>query len=275
MTTNFYYANQNQLIYGNETRNNQQDIIDVKTRHTFYSIDLAYKFTNQLTVDARLPYIDNERTEGVNTDLYSARGFGDFMLKGSYYIWEPALDNLNVLGEVGLQFPTGQSDLTYFKRKAKVKNWDKPYIQPGSGTWNPLIGLGADYETGNWTFYLTSEYLFTPGENDAGYDAGEPWNTTLGLKYLAYRFGDAKDAPFIGVEGSGTLLWVNGRESRWDVKVGNTGGTWINAEPGIFFSPDGGRFTLEVTVPFPVYWHVNELQCKENWALNINLGYRF
>lgn len=251
-----------------------------------FVVGVGYNFSNQIQAELFLPYLVNERKEGEG-NFYTGRGFGDVTLRGKYYIFSPSEGSWDPYVELGVVMPTGNSEEQYVDRVAKVRKYMKPYITPGSGVWTPMVGIGLEKKFGDLGLFIDMRYYNTLGRNDAGYAARNPLTGTIGANYLAHRFSEGKDCALIGATFSVNTEWVDGREDRiaylksdhggdnQSHVVGNTGGFWVRLEPGLFFSPDGGNFTVDVSVPFPVYYNVHELQTIEKYGVNITVTHRF
>ncbi len=263
------------LVFEDESRNNRQHVIGVTNTNDRMTLGIAYTATDQLQVQLEIPWAINQREEQASNNFYVGQGIGDVVLRGQYYLWTPAPEQLNPYVELGCAFPTGDEDKDFFNRKTGKRAYMKPYITPGYGTFSPIVGLGVQRSWGDLTAYLWTRYAMTLGTNDADYEPGNPFTASLGASYIVHRASDKADATYVGFSCALNHLLVYGREERAGVDVGNTGGYWLRLEPGVFFSPDGGNFTLEVTVPFPLYWDVNELQTLEKYGVNITAAYRF
>lgn len=275
MTLKNSHINDKGLIYGNDSRHNRQEVIGVTNRTYEAVLGVEYAFTRQLSAEVYLPYVIHERLESANDNYYTGRGIGDVSLRGKYYIWEPTEDGWNPYAELGVAFPTGDGGKQFYNRRTRRREWMKPYITPGSGVWSPIFGVGVEKAFGDVQTYLNARYIATLGVNDAGYDPGDPFYATLGASYIVHRFSDKPDTAYIGVTNAINSLWVAGREQRDGVDVINTGGYFLRMEPGVFFSPDGGNFTMELSVPFPLYYNVHNLQTIERYGVNFTMGYRF
>ncbi len=232
--------------------------------------------TDQLYVEAGFPYVINERLETANDNFYVGRGLGDITLRGKYYVRPPTADGWNPYVELGVITPTGDGSKQFFNRRTRRREYMKPYITPGSGTWAPLIGVGIEKTVfDDLSVFFNARKIFTLGENDADYQPGDPWLGTLGGSYVAHRFSDGPDTAYLGASIQLRVSWIDPTEERDDKTVPNTGGVHMRLAPGIFFSPDGGNFTVELAVPFPVYYNVSELQTIERYGVEFTVGYRF
>lgn len=242
---------------------------------------LGYNFTSQIQADIFLPYVVNERLESINNNFYIGRGLGDLLVRGKYYPICPSCDSWDPYVELTGIFPTGDADKDFFNRRTGRRAFMQSFTQPGSGVYSVGFGAGIEKRFGDLGLFFNFRYIYTFGANKAGYSPGNPYYATLGANYVAHRFSEGKDCALIGATFNVNWLFVDFRETRINAitghedVVGNTGGMFLRLEPGVFFSPDGGNFTLELTVPFPVYYNVHELQTLEKFGVNFTTSYRF
>ena len=114
------------------------------------SLSLAYGLTRDFTIAARLPYLANREIRetdvagpGVNP-RGGVYGFGDISITGTYRIINDERNGFEAALIAGLKAPTGRAD-------AYDKNGDlfETEHQPGSGSWDMLIGAALSKEMGS------------------------------------------------------------------------------------------------------------------------------
>lgn len=272
------YVDANQLVRG--THREQQledpDVLGVRNLHYSWRLGLAYDFSTQFTAGVVLPYIYNRRWEDHNHIQYDEEGLGDITVYGRY--WLPQTDHtFNSYMEFSVALPTGEANKLYQKGDGTYAD-EKPYIVTGLGVVSPSVALGFDKSfVEGWldgiTAYGRGQFTMTIGRNSAGYASSDPLVINLGSAYSVKGLPNNYVAGFF-TQANFTLNKF-AKEKRHGKPVGNTGGIWVDIEPGIWFSPNGGDITFSVSVPVNVHYDVNSLQCFAPWYLNAGVSFRF
>ncbi len=253
----------------------EANAINVRNVWTKFNTSIDYGLTDRITLSASLPFSMSAREEGYRNNYYTSHGMGDFTVKGTVWITRPDSEGWNVYVAPGLTVPTGSS-----AEKDTAGRWKLPYIVPGSGQWSPQLsiglnkGVGTAYGLPRFGFTANGGHLWSLGKNDAGYDAANATFAAVGGSYTALHFGEFKQG-FVAVGFALTGIQIKGWDTRNDVKVGNTGGTWLDINPGLVFSPNRGGVTLAVSVAHTVYQKVHSLQTTQPLSYSASMGYRF
>jgi hypothetical protein len=249
--------------------------LGVKNLWNKLNVNAEYGVTDRLTLSLNVPYSVNAREEGYKNNYYTSHGFGDVSVGGRYWFRSPNPNAWNFYVAPGLSLPTGSDAET-----DAAGAWKKPYIVPGSGQWTPSLSVGLNKgfgaEEGFTKFNLVANggRLWTLGANDAGYDSANAYFAGVGGSYIPASFGPESQA-FVGIGMYVTGIRIAGWDTRDGVRVNNTGGKWIDINPNVFFSPDGGRFTMSFSVAHPVYVKVHSLQTNQVLSYSFGLAYRF
>lgn len=244
----------------------------------------AWGLTDDLTVGVRLPYIfmndirepeNNMGMIGVENEGNSV-GHGDIMALAQYRVlhWEDEKVDASVIG--GLSFPTGLTSAV-----TRAGNVFEVEHQPGSGAWDPLVGVAASKSWQRLSFHTSALYRFaTEGKQQ----------TNLGdiLNYGAaftYRLGCLQDddhddhlhdhdhhhAPTLDL-----ILEFNGLWSEKQVVAGvrddNDGGNIIFVAPGARFNFGDGHSIFTSTM-FPMAQNVNGLEHKTDFRLIVGASF--
>jgi len=171
-------------------------------------VNMAYGVTDDLTVWTSMPYNfaqGLQSTAGGSTiDDGDSVGFGDLNLVAQYRFYnsypkhqigeckmqscsgncsscvrrhEPLIKNLELAVVAGIKMPTGQTNET------NEFGFDlSSDHQPGSGSWDPLMGLAISKGLGRWSTHLSSMYqLSNKGSNDI--IIGDNVNFNFALSY--------------------------------------------------------------------------------------------
>lgn len=154
------------------------------------SLGISYGLSDDLTLSLRLPHVhrDNVRS-GVHAhgshgtvsntaeDLGDSSGMGDALALGKYRFLNTADGQAALL--FGVEMPTGQTDATHQGMKLEAEH------QPGSGSWDWLLGLAVGTRAGPLALDANVLYvLATEGTQDT--ELGDRFQHNLGL---AYRIG--------------------------------------------------------------------------------------
>jgi len=236
---------------------------------------IEYGVTDKFTVGVEFPYSFNSRAEGNHNNYYWSNGWGDVTLKGRYWFKTPDPRGWNFYVAPSVAIPNGSDYELDFNGGIK-----KPYIVPGMGQWQPSVsagmqkGFGMDNGMTRLNISANIGYLWYVGTNNAGYHSANPWFGSAGASWIPFHFGEELDR-FFGLGFYVTEVHIAGWDTRNGVKVNNTGGKWIDINPGIFFTPDNGKFTASLSIAKPVYVKVHSLQTLEALSYSVGVAYRF
>lgn len=154
------------------------------------SVNLSYGISDDLTFSLRVPYVyrNNVRAGShvhgggglvLNTAEYhgNAGGLGDVSAMGKYRFWNADGNQAALL--FGVKAPTGRSDLDHGGSRLETEH------QPGSGSWDGLLGLALSHRAGPWAFDASTLYVAaTQGAERT--DLGNRLQYNVGV---AYRIG--------------------------------------------------------------------------------------
>jgi len=207
---------------------------------------------------ALVPYIESTDFEGV----------GDATFYGQYRFLHDGAALRHAALITGLKTPTGSTDV----RDARGALIEGDH-QPGSGSWDPLVGLSLTQQVGKWSFDLSGLYSFVT-EGTRQTDRGDivNYNAALSYRVLGGSGEDACDheghshahtptevaAPHDHLDKSPTtwdlILEANG-DWREMVRIGgvaeeNTGGNVIFLAAGSRLAlPSGWVTSLSIGIP--------------------------
>lgn len=123
----------------------------------------GYGVTDDLTIGLRLPYLlrtdirsgHDDGNEVVIDTHGDSDGVGDFTLLGQYRFLNSTYNSLEAALLVGVKVPTGATGVK--DRNGEVFETEH---QPGSGSWDPLIGIAASKRVGTISFDTNMLYTF-------------------------------------------------------------------------------------------------------------------
>ena len=235
--------------------------------------------------------------DGVNRRGNSA-GFGDVTMLGQYRFHNNAQNGTSAAVLFGFKAPTGSTS-----QRDNFGQLFEAEFQPGSGSWDGLLGAAFTKRTGRWSFDVSAlYYLISTGTQ----------NTNLGDRFL---FGTAVSYRLVGATGSSketelheycmqprnqlqenclyhanhdhsdmmktpyTLDLVLELNGEWHDKQRiagipdpNSGGTTVYLSPGVRVGFD--RFSGFVSVGVPVINQHNGIQSKPEFRVLTGIGAR-
>jgi hypothetical protein len=167
------------------------------------------------------------------------------------------------VGGLGIKTPTGE----YKLRNSHEGSINEPGVQPGTGSWDPLVSVYYSYQIQpravDWFVSATWQYAT---ENDLDYAFGDTRILNSGINYRLARDG-----------GDVTLsAQINARNAPHDEYIGqdvpSTGGTWIYFTPGVLVATSE-RTRLYAHVQLPVYQRVNESNIVSAYGLLLGISH--
>lgn len=236
---------------------------------TDHSVTLSahYGLRHDLQISAILPYVRRELAldNPSGPDRLAGDGAGDFtaVAKWRFYRWDAPHRVLNVAVIGGLELPTGATD------ERDGGGLLPPGLQPGSGSWDPLLGLGATYEPYRWRFNAFVVYKVN-GEGARDFNPGEEFHAevALGNRFwlepypgpfmrfdvmIRYRHADSSTSGGRTVDDSGGDLWTVGAN--------------------LAFRPQP-TIDLQVQVEIPIAERVHGLQLEQDYSVFVVFGFR-
>lgn len=223
------------------------------------SVGVGYGLTDSLTIGMRLPYVlrtgiregHDEGGEIAIDNHGDSDGVGDLTLLGQYRLLRNEDLNLESALLGGIKMPTGA---TGFKDRNGVLF--ETEHQPGSGSWDPLLGMAVSKRIGVMSFDANLLYTFATGGAQ---------RTNLGdrLHYnfaTSYRLGKEQGHHHSnGTADHHHLSWdlILEMNGEWQEKQRisgvvdeNSGGSLVYISPGARLCGDSGwAATLSVGVP--------------------------
>lgn len=189
----------------------EEDIVHSTDRVVSASLNSAYGVTDDLTLGFSLPYLwrtnlrevagghvggaegREERAprhggedHGGDDDapptverVGDSLGVGDATLYAQYRFWNDGTSGRSVALLAGLKTPTGRTDVLTSSGAPL-----EAHHQPGSGSWDPLLGFAYTRGMGRWSFDASALYSFA---TDGVYDSnlGDVFNYNAAVSYRA------------------------------------------------------------------------------------------
>lgn len=247
------------------------------------ALSLAYGITNDLTVSLRLPYVtrDNireghahEESPGVPHgsvhNFGDASGIGDLSLLGQWRFLNDTDGRFEMAVLLGVETPTGETDET--NNEGDVFDTE---FQPGSGSWDALLGLALTKRAGRFSFDVSGLYAIA-GDGSRDTNLGDRFTYGLAGSYRALGTQPHHHAEGTPEHSDGPafdlVLELNGEWHDKQDEAGeidpNSGGHVLFLAPGVRFSQDS--FSLFAAIGAPLITDVNGLQDKP--SLRVTAG---
>jgi Putative MetA-pathway of phenol degradation len=268
----------------------------------------AYGVTKDFTIIGRVPVILREDIrEGHHShgpagntvdERGDAAGIGDVTLLGQYRFYNNRSSQTEMAVLLGIKIPTGRSNLTdSFGERFETE------FQPGTGSWDGLLGLAYTQRFGAWSLGANVLYqlsttgaqatdmgdrflynaavsyrLFGAGLAQAGrMNAGGPLPEPMyhgGPKGKAHHHQEppAPRGPALDV-----VLELNGEWHGQQVIDGakdpNSGGNVVYLSPGLRYSLD--RWSAFASIGIPIVNQVYGIQAEPDWRLLTGVAVNF
>jgi hypothetical protein len=235
-----------------------------------FSIAGSYGVTDHLTVSLSVPFevihgfrfveddgVNPPSVEGAN----SITGLGDATFMGKYSF---AADPVELAAVLGVKIPTGSTS-----QLDNAGNLLEPDHQPGTGSWDPLIGVAAlkQFEAftlgGSVLFRYTTEgrHDFRPGESITVAMKGE------------YQISGLGKFPRVYASLELAYQWT-AMDRDDDVRNHDTGGTMVTLGPGVRIRVNE-HVSFGVSVAVPIYQGLYGFQHKERYEFAFGTGVDF
>lgn len=209
----------------------------------------------------------------------SSQGIGDATLYGQYRFFNDESAHRQASFITGLKMPTGRTD---------VRTPDglmlESHHQPGSGSWDPLVGLALTQGHGRWSFDANVLYTFAT-EGTGGSNLGDVFNYNAAVSYrlLGAHEEDHEhhDHEHAGHEHPTTLDLIIEANGDWRDKVVEGGDIDHNTGGNLIFLSGGTRlawghgWAATVSVGSPVVENLNGLQSEPSMRLLFGVSKAF
>jgi hypothetical protein len=270
-------------------------VMDGQTGHslenqTVYSLGGAYGIGDDLTVGLSLPYLrrdgitavhfDRDMGMSMQHDIGESNGLGDLTLYGQYRLVRKLYEGIDLSLIAGLKTPTGATGNTSNNQRIETEH------QPGSGSWDPLVGIALSKRIERLSLHASGLYTITT-QGSQSTDLGNRAQVSVAA---AYRFGGKENHgecddiyeyfyPESRDRWLGDLvLELNGQ---WQDKMqvrgvsdASTGGTVLYLSPGGRVSFDG-KYSASLSVGVPVYQQLHGNQSEVDYRIVAGLAVAF
>lgn len=242
------------------------------------SLALAYGITDDLTLSARLPYVDRQNIregeiedgDAEAHDHGDSNGIGDLSVLAQYRFLARQTVDVSVIG--GIKAPTGKTDVKDGGEKLETE------FQPGTGSWDWLFGASASINFGRIGLHGNVLYNLTT-EGSQNTEIGDAFFYNLGVVYsLSSGEGEAHHGHDHSHLKWDIMLELNGEYREKNEidgeKEDNSGGDVIFLSPGIRIS-SSDKWSLFLSVGKSIYDDFNGRQTDVDSRLVGGIGFAF
>jgi hypothetical protein len=250
------------------------------------ALTFAYGVTDDLTLSVRLPHVTREDVREGHTHenasgeahgsvhaLGDSSGFGDLAVLAQWRFLQ--MRDLEMAALIGLEAPTGETE----EKNGEGEAFDAEF-QPGSESWDFLIGLAVTRRLGRWSFDASGLYtMATAGVADT--DLGDRFNYGLAASYRA--FGSRPHAHPEGMREHShgpaldLVLELNGE---WHAEQQESGEADVNSGGHVLYLAPGARVSLDALSAFaslgvPIARDLTGVQAEPDLRVVGGIAYRF
>jgi hypothetical protein len=259
------------------------------------SAGVAYGVNHHLTISAELPYVRrDDLREGEHShaggqtinevaQLGSVSGIGDANVLAKYRLTDGEGPGFALIG--GIKLPTGSTH----RRSPDGERLETEH-QPGTGSWDPIIGASGSLPLGAAQLTASALYQFS----GKGARATRLGDRLQGGVALSHRFGEpAREHAESRNHHHGDELDEHHEppHSSWDafVELGGewegrqsvdgeveqaSGGAWAYVAPGVRFNAVSG-WSAAAAVPLPVWQDIRASHPDNRYRMTLSVGRAF
>ena len=262
------YVNQNSLWLGGH-KASPQDPTLVEVQHNtttiYYTTTLDYQSSGAWGANLAVPAqyrTHSTSNDGQDWTLSKSQWneLGDIRALGRYAV--TASHSFGLLA--GAKLPTGTNKDTFNRGPASGTLVD-PGLQPGTGTWDSLLGLSENGQFTDKLGWFAQELWQKPLTKHDQFAEGQKVNASLGLRYSISEIFTAQ-------------IQLNGQNRTRDhganADIANSGGDVLYASPGLFINVTPGT-ALYGFIQLPVYQRVGGLELVPDYSASVGIKHKF
>lgn len=253
----------NNRLIANAEANEDSDVHSISTLKQ-YTVNIATGISDNLTLAVQLPYIKRTNIKEAHheagdteiEELGDSEGVGDVRLFGQYRFMKNVPNKSSAAAIFGIKIPTGETNEESPEEKLEVE------LQPGSGSWDPFIGLAFSKASNKWSFDSNATYQLT-NEGIQDTDLGDFVGVNTALSYRINTEHQHNNHNHIDFNWD-LILELNGEWREKEDNDGETnqdsGGLLTFLSPGVRVTANG--FSASLSVGIPIIEDLNGLQSK-------------
>jgi hypothetical protein len=261
-----------------ETFSDDRLLTEAANGHDIHSVDWlaeftisgTYGITDHLNVSLSLPFevmhgFRFVEDDGVNPPAVNGAnsivGMGDATLLGKYSF---AAADIEMAVLAGVKIPTGSTS-----QLDNTGNPLEPDHQPGTGSWDPLLGVAAAHQFEKFTLGGSVLYrITTEGRHD--FKPGQQVIVAMKGEYQVAGLGKFPRV-YVSLE---LAEQFTAKDEDDGVKNQDTGGSLLTIGPGVRIRVNE-HVTFAATVALPLYQGLNGVQHKEKFDFMFGTGVDF
>ncbi len=252
------------------------------------SFGIAYGLNHHLTLSAELPYVRRdelrEADDGKVERLGTVSGIGDMSLLAKYRLTDGGPNGLALIA--GIKVPTGSTH----KRGDDGERLETEH-QPGTGSWDPIVGGSASGKLGAIQLTASALYQFSTegaqstrlGDRLQGgialshhfgpepYEHGMSHNHHHGDELDEHPDADAHSSWDAFIEFAGE--WEGRQRVDGEIEEAS-GGKWLYIAPGVRFN-SVSRWSVGATLALPVWQDIRDSHPNNRFRVTLSLGRSF
>ena len=245
-----------------------------KDAHTFDSLfhvfaGAAYGVTDDLTLGLKIPYVILNNIREAHHDEPEeihqhgdVKGIGDMTVLGHYRFVKLKEDKFETSALLGIKVPTGTTN----RKDINGERFETEH-QPGSGSWDPMIGMAVTKRFDSLSLDANVLYAFsTEGAQDT--DLGDTFHYNGALAYRAVKGRPSFD---LVLEANGE--WKAEQKIR-GVTDENSGGHTLFLSPGVRLSFDSA-WSVYLAAGVPVIQELNGVQTDTRLRTSLGVSISF
>ena len=241
-----------------------QHEVQRNTTTIFYTTTVDYQSAERWGVNVAVPAQYRTHSTYNNGDWTASKSewnaLGDVRVLGRYALTEDR--GLSLLA--GIKLPTGSTQET-FRNGATAGSVVDAGLQPGTGTWDLLLGSGQNGPiTEQWSWFA-QELWQRPLKQQNGFAQGQTLNGSVGVRYAI----DETFMPQFQINAQNR--W---RDQGYNADIPNSGGEVVYASPGLFVTVAEGT-SVYGFVQIPVYQRVGGLELVPDYSASLGIKHRF
>lgn len=230
---------------------------------------LGYGVSPDLAVFGVIPYFDRrlEADQGGVRTSRGADGLGDITMFGRYTVYRDDRPGrtFRVAPFAGVKAPTGEDDESDSSGRLPQS------LQPGSGSWDPIAGVVATFQT--LDYQIDSQFSYKANTEAGGFEAGDEARLDLSLQYRLWPWKLESGLPGF-LYGVLEANFVNqGRNEVSGTKDPDSGGTTLFIVPGLQYVTR--VWIIEAGVQLPVVQDLNGSALESAYSVHAGLRLNF
>lgn len=228
---------------------------------------LGYGLTSDLALFGALPYLDKEidlTTPAGQRVTRDTDGIADARLFGRYTVFQDDAPGrtFRIAPFAGIEIPTGDDD-----DRDGLGRLPQP-LQPGSGSWDPFVGVVATYQTLDYQVDAQIAYEANTEANNFEFGNAFRFDASLQYRLLPREIGSGVPGFLYGVIEANLLH--EGKNEINGVNDPKSGGTKLFLSPGLQYVTK--QWIVEFGVQLPVVQDLNGTALEDDFI--VRAGFR-